>query len=107
VQAHKYIKEIRCGKKRSDPRSFSGVGIVMYYVYILQSIKDGSYYTGLTKNLKYRVNQHNYHHSAYTSTKAPYKLVWYGVFANKNKGLAFEKYLKSSSGFAFRNKHLI
>jgi len=36
-----------------------------------------------------------------------YHLIWYCAFLEKKKVLAFEKYLKSSSGFAFRNKHLI
>ncbi|MEK7609229.1 MAG: GIY-YIG nuclease family protein [Patescibacteria group bacterium] len=79
----------------------------MYYVYILRSVKDKSYYIGLTINLKNSIAQHNQHHSGYTSTKAPYRLVWYSAFILKEKGLNFEKYLKSSSGFAFRNKHLI
>ncbi len=79
----------------------------MHYVYILESKKDDSRYTGSTDNLKNRFTQHNQHNSRYTSTKAPYRLIWYCAFLNKKKALAFEKYLKSSSGFAFRNKHLI
>jgi len=79
----------------------------MHYVYIIQSKKDGSYYNGSTDDLKNRFKQHNQHSSRYTSTKAPYNLVWYGAFLDKKKALAFEKYLKSSSGFAFRNKHLV
>ncbi len=79
----------------------------MYYVYILESKKDNSRYTGSTDNLKKRFIQHNQHGSRYTSIKAPYCLIWYGAFLDKKKALAFEKYLKSSSGFAFRNKHLI
>ena len=79
----------------------------MYYVYVLKSKKDGSYYTGSTEDLKNRLTQHNQHNSRYTSTKVPYHLVWYGAFLDKKKALVFEKYLKSSSGFAFRNKHLI
>ncbi len=79
----------------------------MHYVYILKSKKDNSYYTGSTDDLKNRFTQHNQHSSRYTSAKAPYDLVWYGAFLNKKKAYDFEKYLKSSSGFAFRNKHLI
>lgn len=79
----------------------------MHYVYILESIKDTSRYVGSTDNLKNRFVQHNQHISRYTSTKVPYRLIWYCAFLNKKKALAFEKYLKSSSGFAFRNKHLI
>ena len=79
----------------------------MYYVYILQSVKDKSYYTGVTTDLKKRFQDHNWHQAKYTSTKAPYKLVWYCAFQSKSKAYDFEKYLKSSSGFAFRNKRLL
>lgn len=81
--------------------------IKMYYVYILQSTKDKTYYIGSTINLKNRIAQHNHHHSPYTSTKTPYRLMWYSAFVTREKSLDFERYLKSSSGFAFRNKHLI
>ena len=79
----------------------------MHYVYILESKKDNSRYVGLTDDLKSRYTQHNQRSSRYTSTKVPYRLIWYCAFLDKKKALAFEKYLKSSSGFAFRNKHLI
>jgi putative endonuclease len=78
----------------------------MHYTYILQSKKDKSYYIGFTSDLRKRFKQHNQHSSKYTSTKAPFKLVWYASFATKEKVMNFEKYLKSSSGFAFRNKRL-
>jgi putative endonuclease len=79
----------------------------MYYTYILKSSVDGTKYIGHTNNLKKRLQDHNQHQSKYTSTKAPYMLIWYCAFLDKNKAIAFEKYLKSSSGFAFSNKRLI
>ena len=81
--------------------------LYMYYVYILQSQKDKSFYTGFTRDLKQRVKDHNNHSSKYSSTKAPFVLIWYCAFLDKTKAMAFETYLKSSSGFAFRNKRLI
>ncbi len=79
----------------------------MYFVYILQSEKDKTFYTGFSEDLDQRIQNHNWHLSKYTSAKAPYKLRWYGAFQDKKRALDFEKYLKSSSGFAFRNKHLV
>jgi putative endonuclease len=80
----------------------------MHIVYILQSQKDKSYYVGYTfDNVQKRINQHNSHSNKYSSSKAPFELIWYCVFNDKNKALKFEKYLKQGSGFAFRNKHLI
>lgn len=79
----------------------------MYYVYILKSKKDSSYYIGFTKDLKQRLKEHNQHDSTYSSSKAPFIIEWYAGFKTKKLALDFEKYLKSSSGFAFRNKRLI
>lgn len=79
----------------------------MYYVYILQSEKDKTFYTGFSEKLDQRIQSHNWHMARYTSAKAPYRLVWCSCFQDKKKALDFEKYLKSSSGFAFRNKHLV
>jgi putative endonuclease len=79
----------------------------MHYVYILQSYKDLNFYVGVTSDLKRRFNEHNSGGCKYTSSKSPFKLTWYGAFINKELACGFEKYLKSSSGSAFRNKHLI
>lgn len=79
----------------------------MYYCYILKSLKDGSFYIGSTKDLRARFAKHNKKSVRYSSTKAPFKLAWYSAFLTKEKATYFEQYLKSSSGFAFRNKRLI
>jgi predicted GIY-YIG superfamily endonuclease len=79
----------------------------MYYVYILQSIINGSYYTGSTKDLKSRVIKHNNGEVTYSAKKRPWKLVWYCAFPTKHQAIAFEMYLKQGSGFAFAKKHLI
>jgi putative endonuclease len=79
----------------------------MYYVYILESVKTKKYYIVTTDNLKRRINEHNSGNSDFTSWSGPYKLVWFSAFQNKTKAYSFEKYLKSSSGFAFRNKRLV
>jgi len=79
----------------------------MYYVYILQSDKDQSFYTGFTTDLKLRLQDHNTNGNKYSSTKAPYQIIWYCAFNDKNKALVFERYLKQGSGYAFARKHLV
>jgi len=79
----------------------------MYHVYILQSQKDKSYYTGFTENLEERIKDHNWLGSNYSKTKAPFELVWFCSFKDKRKALDFEKYLKQGSGFAFARKRLV
>ena len=78
----------------------------MFYAYILR-LKNGQYYTGFTRDLKKRLARHKNHSSPTTSRIEPEELIFYAAFKTKSKALAFEKYLKSSSGFAFRNKRLI
>jgi len=79
----------------------------MYYVYILKSETDASRYVGVSQNLQRRLLEHNNVTAKYSRSKRPYKLIWYSVFSMKKKAYAFEKYLKSSSGYAFTKKHLI
>jgi len=77
----------------------------MYYVYILQ-LHDNSFYIGYSSNLRQRLLSHQNKEVSSTKHKSP-KLFWYAAFQSQNKAIAFEKYLKSSSGFAFRNKHFV
>lgn len=75
-------------------------------VYILLC-NDGTYYTGCTNNLEERIIRHQKGYVDSTKNKLPINLVFYCVFTDKSKAFEFEKYLKSGSGIAFRNKHLI
>ena len=78
----------------------------MYYVYILRC-SNGSYYTGCTGNLKERFESHQQGQVISTRDKLPVTLVNYIAFKEKSKAFKFEKYLKSGSGIAFRNRHFL
>ena len=67
----------------------------MYYTYVLQSQKDGSYYVGFTKQLQKRIRQHNAGKSKYTSRHVPYQLVYYERFESKQDAVENEKHIKS------------
>jgi predicted GIY-YIG superfamily endonuclease len=79
----------------------------MFYSYILRSKKDLTYYYGSTQNLRKRLHQHNSGESKYSKVHMPYELIWYCAFLTREKALAFEKYLKSSSGHAFSKKRFL
>ena len=80
----------------------------MYYVYIIQSINHPKqFYTGFSENLKNRIIDHNRGKNYHTNKFKPWKLIYYCAFNDKKKALDFEKYLKTSSGIAFKNKRLI
>lgn len=78
----------------------------MQYVYIL-TLENGQHYIGCTQDLKKRIEKHKHHAVPTTSRIRPAELVFYAAFKTKEKAYAFEKYLKSSSGFALRNKRLV
>ena len=77
-----------------------------YAVYILRC-SDNTFYTGFTTNINERIKSHQKVTVKYTSTRLPVEIVYLCYFANKQKAYDFERYLKSGSGLAFRNKRLI
>ncbi len=73
----------------------------MYFVYILQSKVDASFYIGFTENLEKRVLQHNNGESAYTSRKMPWILVYFEEFSFKSDAIKREKFLKAQKNKSF------
>ena len=78
----------------------------MFYVYILKC-NDNSPYTGFSKNLKVRFSRHQTGDVPATKARLPVELIFYCAFIDKYNALEFEKYLKSGSGRAFMQKHLL
>lgn len=70
----------------------------MWYVYVLMSKKDGRWYTGFTNNLRKRFKEHNNGKSEYTSSRGPYKIIYYEASFNKTDARSRELYLKSGTG---------
>ena len=67
----------------------------MYYVYVLQSLKDFSYYIGFTKNIEKRILQHNRGKSIYTKAHKPYKLITFIIVETITEAREKEKYFKN------------
>lgn len=78
----------------------------MYFVYILKC-SNSQYYTGMTSNLRLRLQAHMKGGVKFTKPFLPVKIIFIACFSNKKKAGFFEKYLKTHSGKAFRNKRLI
>ena len=76
----------------------------MFYVYILQSSVDESFYIGFTENLDKRVNQHNSGESGYTSRKMPWKLVYFEEFNTKTDAIKRERFLKAQKNKVFYHR---
>ena len=77
-----------------------------HYVYILVSEADETrHYTGLTQDLKRRLEAHNSGQVPHTFRYRPWRIENSFAFRSREKAAAFEKYLKSHSGRAFAKKH--
>ena len=79
---------------------------MFYYVYILISEKDKKFYTGYTKNLKLRFEQHNKGYVESTKNRKPFKLIYYEACLNEKDTIKREKYLKTYLGKMFLNNRL-
>lgn len=80
----------------------------MYYVYLIRSITNpDQIYVGITSNLKKRLSNHNSGTTPHTERYKPWEVIVYIYFREKDKAIEFEKYLKSGSGRAFRDKRLL
>ena len=82
-----------------DPARMKFVGtsgtVVMFTMYIIQSIQSGRYYIGSTDNLEKRLVRHNKGYSRYTKGKGPFKLVYKEEFAGRSEAVKREYYIKS------------
>jgi putative endonuclease len=79
----------------------------MKYVYILQSLADSQhFYTGITDDLEARLLKHNSGAVTHTSKSRPWRIRTYVAFADEDRAITFEKYLKSGSGRAFAKARL-
>ena len=70
----------------------------MYYLYILQSKKDGRTYTGYTKNLDYRLQNHNAGKVVTTRDKTPLELIYSEKHLTQKEAEEREIYWKSGAG---------
>ena len=75
----------------------------MFYIYILQSLKDNSYYIGYSQNPESRLIKHNTANKGYTSTRKPWKLVYTEQFETKTLAIKREKFIKKQKSVLFIN----
>jgi putative endonuclease len=66
----------------------------MFYVYILQSLKDFSFYVGQCEDLDYRMSKHFDGFSKYTASKRPLRLVYFEVYKTRTEAIKRERGIK-------------
>lgn len=77
-----------------------------FYVYILESLKDGNRYIGYTKDLRKRMKEHNSGGSFSTVYRRPLRLIYYEACLSENDARRREGYLKTTGGRRFLAKRL-
>jgi putative endonuclease len=65
-----------------------------WYVYIIESEKDGDYYKGLSEDYLKRLDEHNAGLSNFTSGKGPWKLKYVEELFSKREAIIRERKLK-------------
>jgi len=75
-----------------------------YYVYIIQSELDGTYYIGSTQGLDERIQRHNEGRSKYSRAKAPWKLVYYEEHPSRSAAMKRENRIKRQKRTGFIEK---
>ena len=78
----------------------------MYYTYVLLSEKDKKFYTGYTKDLKGRFEEHRLGKVSSTRGRRPLHLVYYEACIDKKDAGHREKYLKTHHGKMFLKNRL-
>ena len=87
----------------------AGVGVTdsgRGFVYVLKSLSDPSrYYVGVTTDVNGRLTWHNDGACESTREYRPWIVDVIIAFADQERAIRFEKYLKSGSGRAFAKRH--
>ena len=67
----------------------------MFYVYLIQSKKYGTFYIGHSNNTQVRLKHHNRGKCKYTKNKGPWELLAYKEFVTRALAMAEEKRIKN------------
>ena len=77
-----------------------------FYVYVLQSQKDGNFYVGYTNDIELRFEQHSKGFVESTKNRRPLEVVYFEAYIDQRDALKREKYLKTYYGRMFLKKRL-
>jgi putative endonuclease len=75
-----------------------------YFVYILESELNGSYYVGQTEDLQKRLEEHNKGRVQSTKYSRPWKLVHYEEYESRSESVKREREIKSYKKRAYIEK---
>ncbi len=67
------------------------------YTYLLKSLKDNSYYVGISEDISERLKRHNLGRVSSTANKIPWSLVYKKEHKNYEEARKHEKWLKKKN----------
>jgi len=70
----------------------------MAYVYVIESLTDGTWYTGIALHVHNRLKEHNAGKNRFTKGHRPWKIIYTEEQPDWTSARAREKYLKTSAG---------
>ena len=83
----------------SPPRFVADIGVVMYCVYVLKSLRNNKRYIGYTsKTPQKRMEEHNSGTNQFTKGNRPYELIHYEFHESEDFAKKRERFLKSGNG---------
>ncbi len=69
----------------------------MYFVYIIRSERDGTYYTGMTEDVRKRFREHNRGLTKSSRSHKPWKIIYVEECVTRAQARKREKYWKSGA----------
>ncbi len=77
-----------------------------FYIYVLESGKDGNFYTGYTHDINIRLAKHNNGLVKSTKYRRPLQLIYFEGCLSQKDATRREKYLKSGNGKIYLRNRL-
>ena len=78
----------------------------MVTVYVIESLTDQTWYTGMALDCQNRLKEHNAGKNRFTKGHRPWKIIFTEAFTNWEVARKKEKYLKSNAGKIWLKKYL-
>ena len=78
----------------------------MVFVYVIQSLTDKTWYTGIALNIENRLKEHNAGKNRFTKGHRPWKIIYSEIHGNWQQARKREKYLKFAGGKRWLEKEL-
>jgi putative endonuclease len=66
----------------------------MFFVYVLRSLQNDSFYVGYTHDLRRRIVEHQSGRSHFTKKRGPWELVYVEVFSTRSEAMKREAEIK-------------